>query len=198
MPAFHTHLPSRRALRLAGTAFLAVYGFAYLREPLAGGLIDGVDLAIHETGHLVFAPFGEFLHFAGGTLLQLLLPLAFVASFWRRHDPFAASVALWWTAQNCWHISVYAADARTQALPLVGGGEHDWAYLLGALGWLQHDVTVARAFTALGVLLWLTAIGFGAWTAWTTPVAPPDDAPADVRPGSREPIGRAAAQRETP
>ena len=34
-----------------------------------GSLLDGVNLAIHETGHLVFGPFGEFIGFAGGTNL---------------------------------------------------------------------------------------------------------------------------------
>jgi len=39
-------------------------------------------------------------------------------------------VALWWVAQNLWNISVYVKDARAEELPLVGGGEHDWNYLL--------------------------------------------------------------------
>jgi hypothetical protein len=100
---------------------LFVYGIVCLRDPGTFRLLDNVDLAIHETGHLVFAPFGEFLGFLGGTLLHLLFPLLFYGYFLRQQDRFAASVLLWWVAQNLWNISVYMADARAQRLPLVGG-----------------------------------------------------------------------------
>lgn len=150
-----------RAARLAFLAFLAMYGVVALRTPGAGRLLDNVDLAIHETGHLVFAPFGEVLGFLGGTLFQLILPGAFVAHFAWRGDRYGAAVCLWWVAQNCWNISVYVADARAQLLPLVGGGEHDWAYLLDAAGWLSHDLAIARAVHALGVGLFLIALGVG-------------------------------------
>ncbi|MEP6621510.1 MAG: hypothetical protein ABJE47_19440 [bacterium] len=149
-----------RARRLL-TLVLFAYGIYDLRDPGRGSLLAGVDLAIHETGHLVFGPFGEFVGFAGGTLFQLLMPALFVVYFVRRGDQHAASVALWWVAQNCGHIAVYAADARAQELPLVGGGEHDWAYLLGRLGWLSHDVGVGRSFTAAGYLLIVVATWWG-------------------------------------
>src|SRR6188768_3939196 len=125
--------------RLALAAFLALYGFRMLRHPDAGSLMDSVDLPIHETGHLVFAPFGEFVQFLGGTLFQLIIPIAFVVYFARRKDVFAACCGMWWVAQNLWNISVYIADARAEVLPLVGGGEHDWAHLLGRMGWLKFD-----------------------------------------------------------
>ena len=150
-----------RLARLAFVAFLALYGVASLRTPGAGRLLDGVDLAIHETGHLVFAPFGEVMAMLGGTLLQLLFPAVFVAHFLRRGERYGAAVCLWWVAQNCWNVSVYVADARARALPLVGGGEHDWAYLLGRAGWLAHDRAIARAFHAGGVLLFLMALALG-------------------------------------
>ena len=150
-----------RASRLFFLGFLAVYGVVCLRAPGTGSLLDGVDLAIHEAGHLVFAPFGDFMSFLGGTVLQLLLPGVFVAHFLRRGERYGAAVCLWWVAQNCWNISVYAGDARGQALPLVGGGEHDWAYLLDALGWLAHDTAIARAIHALGVVLFAVALGMG-------------------------------------
>jgi hypothetical protein len=132
---------------------LFLWGAYDLAHPARGTLLDGVDLAIHETGHLVFAPFGEFVGVAGGTLFQLIMPLLFVGYFWRRNDRHAGSVALWWVAQNCGHIATYVADARVQVLPLVGGGEHDWAYLLGSTGYLAHDLGIARAIRATGVLL---------------------------------------------
>jgi hypothetical protein len=137
---------------------LFVYGIVCLRDPGTFRLLDNVNLAIHETGHLVFAPFGEFVGFLGGTLFQLLFPLLFYLYFRRQQDRFAASVILWWVAQNLWNVSVYMADARAQRLPLVGGGEHDWAYLLGRMGLLEHDQTLANLVQFAGLLLFLWAV----------------------------------------
>jgi hypothetical protein len=150
-----------RLARLASLAALALYGVVSLRSPGDGRLLDNVDLAIHETGHLVFAPFGEFVTMLGGTLLQLLLPMAFVVHFLRRKERFGAAVCLWWVAQNCWNISVYIADARAQDLPLVGGGEHDWFYLLSALRGLENDLALARAVHGAGVLIFVASLALG-------------------------------------
>ncbi|CAN5891421.1 hypothetical protein BH24GEM1_BH24GEM1_13390 [soil metagenome] len=128
-----------RRWRLALTLVLAVYGWECIRTPGRYRLLDSLDLAIHETGHLVFGFDGEPPMLLGGTLLQLLIPAAFTVAFWRQGDRHGATVPLWWLGQNCWNISVYIKDARAQELPLVGGGEHDWALLLGEMGWLDRD-----------------------------------------------------------
>ena len=155
-PSQHTAL-GRALLTMA----LAAYGIPCLLRPEGGRLLDSVDLAIHETGHLVFAPFGEFVGFLGGTLFQLIVPAAFVVYFWRRGDRHGASVPLWWVAQNLWNISVYVRDARAEELPLVGGGEHDWAYLLGRMGWLPHDQGIGKTVHAAGSFIYLMAIVLG-------------------------------------
>jgi hypothetical protein len=165
----------RQALVLGACAWAVVR----LRTPGAYGLLDSVDLPIHETGHLVFAPFGELLGFLGGTLLQLLFPLAFVVYFLRRGDRFAGWFVLGWVAQNLWNVAHYVADARAQELPLVGGGEHDWAYLLGRWELLAYDLRIASALRALGVVLfalamlqaWLHSHGCVAETAEGAPAA---------------------------
>ena len=155
--------------RLVFTLVLALYAVPLIRHPETGGFLDGIDLAIHETGHLVFAAFGEVIQFAGGTLFQLIVPAVFLGYFWRRGDRHAASVALWWVAQNLWNISVYVRDARVQELPLVGGGEHDWAFLLGHFGLLAHDQGIGRGVHALGTLLYVVAIASGLIFALRTP-----------------------------
>lgn len=144
------------------TAGLAVLTLWYLATPDRYHLLDALDLAIHETGHLVFGWGGEVLAALGGTMLQLLIPLAFVVAFWRRGDRHAASVPLWWAGQNCWNIARYVADARSQALPLVGGGEHDWAFLLAEWGRLHQDATLARDIRFAGTAI---AVG-GLWMGW--------------------------------
>jgi len=158
----HRHISpaSERRLRLVLTICLGAYG-AWLAKTHNYSWLDSLDTAIHETGHLLFGFGGEWLGFAGGTLFQLLVPLVFVGYFVRLKDGHAASVALWWVAQNCWNISVYVADARSQALPLVGGGEHDWAYLLGRAGWLAKDQDLARTLHFLGVVLLVASVFWG-------------------------------------
>jgi hypothetical protein len=172
---------NQRRVRLFLTAALALYGIPCFLRPESGRILDAVDLAIHETGHLVFAPFGEFLGFLGGTIFQLALPATFVVYFWRRADRHAASVALWWVGQNCWNISVYVRDARAQLLPLVGGGEHDWTYILGRLGWLHYDQALATDIRVLGGVIYLCAIAGGWSWAWKLhPAAPESGASAEA------------------
>jgi hypothetical protein len=139
---------------------LLFYGIYGLTKPGEFSLIDGVNLGIHETGHIVFGPFGEFIGFAGGTILQLLMPVVFVGYFLRRGDRHSASVALWWLGENCGNVATYIADARAQELPLVGGGEHDWFYLLSATGALERDVRIAHTVRLIG---WMLVIGATLW-----------------------------------
>jgi len=153
-----------RNARSALTLFLAVYGFVLLLNPGTFRLIDNVDLAIHEAGHVFFGPFGELIGFLGGTLMQLLVPLTFLGYFLHRRDQYAASVLLWWVGQNFWNISVYIKDARSMDLPLVGGGVHDWRVLLGETALLPHDQEIGQAAYVAGVLCYLGSIGWGIMT----------------------------------
>ena len=117
----------------------------------------------------MFGPFGEFIGFLGGTLMQLIVPSAFAVYFLHRRDRHAATVTLWWIAQNLWNVSVYISDARAQELPLVGGGEHDWTYLLDALNLLEKDLSIGRAVHLLGVVLFALSVIWGVTTAGEEP-----------------------------
>ena len=72
-------------------------------------------------------------------------------------------MALWWVAQNLWNVAVYVQDARAEELPLVGGGEHDWNYLLGRLGLLQQDQLIGGGVRMVGILLYAWS-GIMGWT----------------------------------
>ena len=150
-----------RRWRMILTGVLAVYGWLCLRSPGTYRWLDSLDLAIHETGHLVFAFGGETLTVLGGTLFQLIIPASLAVALWRRGDRHGATVPLWWLGQNCWNISVYVRDARAQELPLVGAGEHDWAFLLDHAGLLERDHAVAGAVYLAGVVLYAIAIVSG-------------------------------------
>lgn len=115
-------------------------------------LLDGANLLFHEAGHPLFGMFGEGPGLYGGTLMQLLVPLVVAVHFaWRREPaPFALSLA--WVCQNLVNIARYAADARAQLLPLVGGGEHDWEGILLRWNALGSDLAVAQGIRGLALV----------------------------------------------
>jgi uncharacterized SAM-binding protein YcdF (DUF218 family) len=55
-------------------------------------------------------------------------------------------------------------DAQTEALPLVGGGEHDWAFLLDHWGVLERDQAIGRTVYLAGMVCYLAAV-VGGWLA---------------------------------
>ena len=136
-------------------------------ESIGGSFLHGANLAFHEFGHLFFRPFGEFMSILGGSLFQVLLPLALLAVFAvRQRDNFAAAVALWWCGQNFVDLAPYIRDAEYRVLPLVGGGgedSHDWGNLLAMLDAVDSCYALARTSFTLGALVMLTALAWGAY-----------------------------------
>jgi len=126
-------------------------------------LLDHVILVIHEGGHFFFGWFGETLGILGGTLGELLVPLLIAAYFVWHRQTAGVAFASFWCFENFLYIATYMADARTVALPLVGGGEHDWELLFAQWGVLQHDRAVAGVVRTLG---WLGMLGSVGWLAW--------------------------------
>ena len=152
-------------LKLIFGILLALYCLWIAYDPIQGSFLDNVDLPIHETGHLLFRPFGEFMMVAGGSLFQVIMPLVFVGYFaWRRQFYSAAIVALW-VGQSVINVYVYAADAVVMQLVLTSGftgsegSFHDWNYLLTATGLLGSTKIVAGIIRVLGTLI---IIGGGA------------------------------------
>lgn len=138
---------------------LLLYGLSGALEPQRFWLLNGADLAFHEFGHLAFGFLGEFVQFLGGTLMQLIVPAGIAGHFYYRGERYGFAVALFWIAQNFFNIAVYVGDARAQALPLVGGGIHDWNYLLGRIGLLEFDGSIAALLRLLGWALMLFSVG---------------------------------------
>lgn len=124
------------------------------------GLIDNVDLVIHEAGHLFFMFFGKFIYTLGGTLMQIILPSLIAFTFFRNNYRTGVQFGLLWLGQNFINISVYAADAQARKLPLLGGNKvyHDWHYLLSELGILEYDFIVGYTFYAIAILIFILTI----------------------------------------
>jgi hypothetical protein len=121
--------------------------------------IDNANLVIHEAGHFFFILFGKFIYTLGGTLMQILLPSLIIWYFWKNNYRTGAQVGLLWLGQNLVNISVYASDARAQALPLLGGNKvyHDWNYLLGVTSLLQYDAEVGYMFFGIAIIIFVIA-----------------------------------------
>lgn len=122
--------------------------------------IDHVNLVFHEAGHIVFMPFGETMHFLGGTIGQLFFPAAVAVHFWREGKPFEAGIGGVWFAESMMYAAYYMGDANTQALPLVGGGVHDWHYLFSRWGMLSSAETIAGFVHFLASLLLAACLVF--------------------------------------
>ncbi|MCL6482505.1 MAG: hypothetical protein K6U02_12355 [Firmicutes bacterium] len=126
-------------------------------------LLDHVNLIIHEAGHLFFSGFGFTMGIFGGTLAQLLVPALLVLHFVRQRHLSGTAFAAFWFFENFFYVGWYMADARSQALPLVGSGEHDWEILFGQWGLLVHDRTIGGLTRLLG---WFGLLAVVAWFAW--------------------------------
>lgn len=120
--------------------------------------LDYINLPFHETGHFMFMFFGETMSFLGGTIGQLMWPLILIIYFLRRKEYLSASFCLFWFGENFLNISKYIADASLMALPLVGGGIHDWNTLLGKWHILHYDRAIARVVFFLGVIIMISSM----------------------------------------
>lgn len=152
---------SRPKLAVAVIASLYFLWCAY--DPSQWHLIDGVNLVIHEAGHLIFSPLGEFMMIAGGSLFQVIMPALFVGYFWYQGKYYSATLVLFWVGQSILNVSVYAGDSIALELPLLGGQDsmHDWNYLLTSMNMLPATSKVAAALRLLGTFVIATA-SFGA------------------------------------
>jgi len=149
------------------------WGWRFITTPLetnytGESFLHLINLPFHEAGHLLFMPFGRFMMFLGGTLGQILMPTICLATFLiKTRDPFGASVALWWTAENFMDVAPYINDARALNLMLLGGvtgketDGHDWENILSMLGWIQYDHRIAHLSYNLGIALMLASLAWG-------------------------------------
>lgn len=159
---------------VAGRALLLAYGvFVLLKILRNDGMftpIDFLDLGIHELGHIVAMPFGEWIGIAGGSIAQLIAPIYGIWQFERQGDFFAAAFGLGWLGESLFNLSQYIGDARAQNLPLANlfGGDpiHDWNYLLSHAHMLGNDWKLALIVRGLALVSELAFLYFGGWLVW--------------------------------
>ncbi|HJR06066.1 MAG TPA: hypothetical protein VJ842_02120 [Pyrinomonadaceae bacterium] len=152
----------RDSLKTTIAAFACLYFLWCAYDPFQWHLIDGVNLVIHEAGHIVFMPFGGLITVAGGSLFQVIIPAAFVIYFYRRGQVYSAALVLFWVGESLLNVSVYAGDALDLQLPLLGGEDsiHDWNYLLSSTNLLPATHRIAAAIRIAGTLAIFAACFF--------------------------------------
>jgi hypothetical protein len=171
--------------RVAGTAWLCVYALflVYAWADRSNFLfLDFVNLMIHEAGHLFFSWFGYTITILGGTLAELLVPLLCGAYFFAHRETAGFAFCGFWFFENFPYIGTYMADARDQALPLVGSGDHDWNILFGQWGLLMHDRQIGATMKAIG---WIGMIAVVCWLGWKTYRPVPADEDLAAQPLTR-------------
>ena len=161
--------------RVLAYLIILIWGWKFISTPMASDyfaqtFLHGVNLAFHEAGHVIFGFFGRFIGVFGGSLGQVVMPVICLGAFLFYRNPFAASVALWWTGQNFMDLAPYINDARALVLPLLGGNIgsdnpdfHDWHHLLRDLGWLPYDHTLAVISNRIGTLLMIVSFVWGGY-----------------------------------
>lgn len=144
--------------KLIFAILLSIYFLWIAYDPMQGSFLDNVDLPIHETGHLLFRVFGEFMMIAGGSLFQVLFPLIFVGYFAWQKSYYSAAIVMLWVGQSTLNVWVYASDAVVMQLVLTSGftgtegSFHDWNYLLERTGLLGSTKTVAGIIRFTGTV----------------------------------------------
>lgn len=154
---------------LLGSAFYALFMLQAARGSGPLLMIDLVFIPVHEGGHLLFRFFGsELLMVAGGTLMQLGVPLMLATFFVFQRQVPGTAFCIFFFFEQFLPISIYMADARAQELPLLTVGDsddviHDWNYLFGRFGLLDQDTHIAHAVRIIG---WIGMVATLAWMVW--------------------------------
>jgi hypothetical protein len=150
----------------------------YSNPPFSLIILDWINLFIHEAGHLFFSPFGFMMKMLGGSLMQLLVPLAAIV-VWYRRDKMNAHYFLFWLGESMVNVSVYVGDAPYRRLRLITSGAiHDWYTILSRLGMLGSAETIASFLRVIGILMIIGSViaGIAAavykYRSWEAPSLP--------------------------
>ncbi len=157
--AANTNLSGASRFKFIVAVVASLYFVWCAYDPSQWHLIDGVNLVIHEAGHLIFSPLGEFMMIAGGSLFQVIMPALFVGYFAYHSKFYSAALVLFWVGESILNISVYAGDSLVLQLPLLGGQDsvHDWNYMLASLNLLQATAKIAGVIRVIGTIVIIIA-----------------------------------------
>lgn len=92
--------------------------------------------------------------------MQNLIPLIFIFYFVINRQKVGIQISILFLAGNLMNVGVYAGDARSRLLPLLGGNNvyHDWNWLLREMNMLQYDHLIGNLFYIAGILCCIIAL----------------------------------------
>jgi hypothetical protein len=127
-------------------------------------IVDHANLVFHEAGHLIVGLVSDRLSVYGGTVGQLVFPLATAWHFARRRHPLGFALTAGWACESMRNVATYVGDARALELPLIGGLDpathHDWREILTRWGLLEVDTTLALV---ISVAAWVAGLALCFW-----------------------------------
>jgi hypothetical protein len=141
------------ALCLVPYAFWLVFAYGF-------NFLDYLNLFIHEGGHFLFTFFGDWMHVLGGTMAQLLVPLAIALYFLFRRQRYESAFCGLWFGESMMYMARYIGDAQEQALPLFGGGIHDWTWMLSRMNLLSSCKTIELFFHIVASIIVLASAAY--------------------------------------
>ncbi|CAN0511728.1 unnamed protein product, partial [Phaeothamnion confervicola] len=118
---------------VAGALACALLGVVSFGGDRRVPILEWIDLAIHESGHVFTYAFPDLVTAMTGSIAQVAVPLAIAGYFLWRRELVSGMVCLAWAGTSARDASVYIADAPYERLELIGG-MHDWAFALGPGG----------------------------------------------------------------
>lgn len=134
-------------------------------DPFHHSFLHMINFPIHEIGHVLFRPFGQFIYIVGGSLFQILVPIFCTIYFFWRQEKFSSAITTMWIGNNFFDVAVYVRDAVYMEIPLASpfsfnseGLIHDWNWLLTQTGMLAHSDFVANVFVVFGILISLSGV----------------------------------------
>ena len=120
-----------------------------------------IEFGVHEVSHIVTAFLPSIWVAAAGSIGEIGFTLLVLVATLKARAYFAAGFAGLWVMFAMHNVGRYIADARAQALPLVGPGEtmtHDWHFILNELGLLARDKAIGGTVTIAGTVIGLLAL----------------------------------------
>lgn len=123
-----------------------------------------INFGVHEASHIVLMWAPTIMVAAAGSIGEVSFTLLLLAATLKAKAYFATVFTGLWVMLGFMSAGRYMADARTQALPLIGPGEtiqHDWNYVFTQLGWLSSDTVIGGIVMGIGILIGAVSILFG-------------------------------------
>jgi hypothetical protein len=156
--------------KAAGAVLLiAVWGWFALVQNDQTPIFVYLNIAVHESGHVLFRPFGELAVLIMGSGFEVLFPFAVgVVFFIRKRDLVSTAISWGWSASALASAATYIADADDGRLALLGATgpdtAGDWERILGGQFFDKVYLadSIASKVRTIGYALWFVALGLAA------------------------------------